>query len=115
MFSVDPFGLSRSLLLSIVLTPMYFLRVTLKLDSKFTKLITHFGLVLKDVVTIRPHAVEMRRLLSGKLAFCAFAILGTAKSLKALFQHHGVLSMIAGMHLHVRRGYVTLRREIGKR
>ena len=74
----------------------------------FTKLITHFGLVLKDVVTIGPHAVEMRRLLSGKLAFSALTVLGAAKPLKALFQHHGVLTMIAGVHLHVRRGYVTL-------
>lgn len=72
------------------------------------KLITHFGLVLKDVVTIGPHAVEMRRLLSRKLAFAALTVLGAAKSLKALFQHHGVLTMVAGVHLHVRRGYVTL-------
>lgn len=78
---------------------------------QFAKLITHFGLVLKDVVTIGPHAVEMRRLLSRKLAFAALAVLGAAKSLKALFQHHGVLSMVAGVHLHVRRRYVTLARE----
>ena len=73
-----------------------------------TKLITHFGLVLKDVVTIRSHTVEMSCPLSWELTFSTFAVLGSSKPLKTLFQHHGVLTMVARMHLNIRGWYITL-------
>lgn len=52
--------------------------------------------------------MKVRRPLSGERAVLGGAALGSPESLESLLNDRGVLAVVVGVHLHVRRGYVDL-------